>query len=375
MLGADRTQALTMAGASRPPQTTARARGSTGVDPLTGALAGLDRGRARLLRALMPLSSRLVADREARVAVVATSTVLLSFALAMLSPLALLALGPIVLGVPHLLADVRYCVVRPGWYRNRTLQLAAIPVLAVGLGAELAVGLAGVGAAVIAADAPVRRRIVGVAIVGALVVSTMLVDRWFELALVHLHNFVAVLLWLWWRERRRRWHLVPLALLVPCSLVLVWWPAPLGLHWLAPAGIPWRHYLATLAPGLPESLAISLVVLFAFMQAVHYGLWLRVVPEEDRDRPTPRTFQASLRALDRELGRWLVRLALLASVGLAVWAAFDLYAARIGYLRFSRFHAVLELCVVAIVLVERRTLAARRDGGPPTGDRSSCRLV
>lgn len=355
-----------IAGASPPPAVATGTRARAGFELLDRPLAVLDLLRARLLRSLVPLSSRLVADREARVAVAATSTVLISFALAMLSPLALLAIGPIVLGVPHLLADVRYCVVRPGWHRDRTLRLAALPVLAVGLGAPLSLGLAGVGAAVVAARAPARRRLVGVAIVGALVVSTMLAERWFDVALVHLHNFVAVLLWLAWRERRRRWHLVPLALVLVGSVAVVLWPAPLGIDWLAPASIPLRHHLATLAPGLPERLAIPLVVLFAFMQSVHYGLWLRVVPEEDRDRPTPRTFRASLRAIDRELGPWLVRLAGVATVALAVWAVVDLYAARIGYLRFARFHAVLELCVVALVLVENRSIATRRDGGRPT---------
>jgi hypothetical protein len=333
--------------------------------PLARLVAGLDAVRGWLLRALTPWSSRLAADREARVAVVATTTVLLSFAAAMLSPLALLALGPILLGVPHLLADVRYCVVRPGWYRDRKLQLAALPVVAVGLGADLTVGLAGVGAAVVAADAGPRRRMIGVVIVGALLVATMLAGRWFDVALIHVHNFVAVGLWLAWRERQRRWHLVPLAMVGVCSLAIVLWPAPLGFEWLAPASIPVRHHLATLAPGLPQGLAIPLVVLFAFMQSVHYGLWLRVVPEEDRDRHTPRTFRASLQALDRDVGPWLVRLVALASVGLALWAIADLYAARIGYLRFARFHAVLELCVVALVLVENRTIVSRREGGCP----------
>lgn len=85
-------------------------------DPLLPAVALLDRLRGRVLRTCMPWSGRIAADREARVAVVATATVLLSFALTVVSPLLLLALGPIVLGVPHLVADVRYCVVRPGWH-------------------------------------------------------------------------------------------------------------------------------------------------------------------------------------------------------------------------------------------------------------------
>jgi hypothetical protein len=36
-------------------------------------------------------------------------------------------------------------------------------------------------------------------------------------------------------------------------------------------------------------------------------------------------------------------------------------AARIGYLRFARFHAVLEFCVAALLLVESRTIVTRRE--------------
>lgn len=334
--------------------------------PLLPAVAMLDRLRTRVLRACMPWSGRIAADREARVAVVATATVLLSFALTLVSPLALLALGPIALGVPHLVADVRYCVVRPGWHRDRALWLAAVPVVAVGLGAPIAVGLAGVGVAIVTARAPTGRRLVGIALVGALVVLTAVVGRWFDVALTHMHNAIAVALWLAWRPRARRWHFVPLALLVACTVVLVAWPRVDGLVTLD-VGIPLRSHLAQLAPGLPTGLALPLIVSFAFLQSVHYALWLRVVPEEDRERPTPRTFRASLVALDRDLGWLLVRLALVAATALALWAAIDLFAARLGYLRFARFHAVLELCVLARLLVECRTMTSRRDGGRTPG--------
>jgi hypothetical protein len=335
-------------------------------DPLLPAAAVLDRVRARVLRACMPWSGRIAADREARVAIVATATVLLSFALTLISPLMLLALGPIVLGVPHLVADVRYCVVRPGWHRDRGLWLAAVPVVAVGLGAPIAVGLAGVGVAIVTAHAATRRRLVGLALLGVLVVVAAGVGRWFDVGLTHLHNAIAVALWLAWRPRRRRWHLVPLALLVGCTAVLLAWPRVDGVLALD-LGVPLRSHLAQLAPGVPTALALPLVVSFAFLQSVHYALWLRVVPEEDRERPTPRTFRASLAALDRDLGRLIVWLALAAALALALWAATDLFAARLGYLRFARFHAVLELCVLARLLVEQRTMTSRRDGGPDPG--------
>ena len=40
----------------------------------------------------------------------------------------------------------------------------------------------------------------------------------------------------------------------------------------------------------------------------------------------------------------------LACVGLAVWACIDLFEARAGYLRFVRFHGMLELTAIALWL-------------------------
>lgn len=324
-------------------------------------VAVLDAVRLRVFRASRPVSGWLAADREARVAVGATSMLLFACAATMVAPLALLAIGPILLGVPHLLADVRYCVVRTGWHRDRTLRLAFLPIIAVGFGADLAIGLSAVGIVIIGARAPAHRRVIGIGVVAALLISTAFAGRWFDIAIIHVHNFVAVGLWLAWRERKKRWHLVPLVLVGICSAIILAWPAPLGLGWLAPTSIPERHWFVSLAPGLPGGWALRLVLLFAFMQAVHYGLWLRAVPEEDRDARTPRTFRASLRALERDVGGWLVWLTVLGTVGLALWAVSDLFAARIGYLRFARFHAVLELCVAALVLVESRTIVTRRE--------------
>lgn len=334
------------------------------LGPLVGRLDAL---RRWFLRALMPWSGWLAAAREARVAVVALSMVAFSCLATMVAPLALLALGPILLGVPHLLADVRYCIVRSGLHRSRALWLAGVPIGAVALGADLTIGLVAIGIAIAGSRASRRRRAVGLVLVGGLLVSMMFFERWIDLALLHVHNFVAVGLWLAWRERRGCWHLAALGLLGVCLAAIVLWPAPLGLTSLAPTSVPVRHYLVTLAPGLPEDVAIRLVLSFAFMQSVHYGLWLRVVPEEDRERRTPRTFRASLRALDRDVGWWLVRLTLLATIGLAIWAAVDLFGARIGYLRFARFHAVVELCIAALLLAEKRTIHPRpadRDGPP-----------
>ena len=95
-----------------------------------------------------------------------------------------------------------------------------------------------------------------------------------------------------------------------------------------------------------------LVLLYAFAQAVHYWAWLRLIPEEDRVRETPRTFRKSWRALHDDLGPYLLVGAGVGLLGLAAWSVFDLASARIEYLRFVRFHAVLELAALSVLWVE-----------------------
>ena len=97
-------------------------------------------------------------------------------------------------------------------------------------------------------------------------------------------------------------------------------------------------------------------VTFAYAQSVHYGTWLRVVPEEGRERPAPRSWEASLVALRRDLGEPLLACAVLACVALAAWALVDLAAARDGYLRLALFHGPMELAVLGLVAAEGRSV-------------------
>jgi len=97
--------------------------------PLEGLLYVADRLRGRLLYATRPWSGRLAGDREARVAFMGVVTVAAAAAGALSFPLWMLALGPILLGGPHLLADIRYCVVRPGWHRDPATWVAVFAPL------------------------------------------------------------------------------------------------------------------------------------------------------------------------------------------------------------------------------------------------------
>jgi hypothetical protein len=326
-------------------------------DPIAAALLPLDRARVRLLRALMPLSSRLAGARELRVLVIGLLVITTALLTSVIAPLWMLALGPIVLGVPHLLADVRYCVVRPGWHREWRLWLTAgIPLAALSLGAPLEWGLLGVATSVVAVG---RTRVVALVIAAlGLAALARTFDTTADLVFAHAHNFIAVLMWASWRRRATWVHTLVVGAFVLASAALslglgeAAWASPLAHN--LPAQLDARTHVETLAPGLPSEWALRLVMLYAFAQSVHYGVWLRLVPEDDRPRPTPRSFRASYVALRDDFGGLVLAGFALASVGLAVWACLDLFEARAGYLRFVRFHGMLELTAIALWLSRSR---------------------
>jgi hypothetical protein len=306
----------------------------------------------------MPLSSRLAGTRELRVAVLGLAVVGVAWMTCVLAPLWMLALGPIVLGVPHLLADLRYCVVRPGWHRERWLWLTAgVPLAALGFGAPLELGFVGVAASALVLGARSHRMRLGLVVGAALgfAALTHALGSTADLIFAHAHNFIAVAMWALWRRRESRLHVLVLVSFVLASAALMLgagdfaWTSALATN--LPAGLDAHTHVESLAPALSHGWALRLVMLYAFAQAVHYGVWLRLVPEDDRPRVTPRSFRASYRALRDELGTLVLAVFALASVGLAIWACVDLVEARTGYLRFARFHGMLELTAIALWLI------------------------
>ena len=91
---------------------------------------------------------------------------------------------------------------------------------------------------------------------------------------------------------------------------------------------------------------------FVFAQAAHYVVWLRLVPELDRDAPRPRSFHQTGRALVKDFSPWLLVLAAASGVTLVTWAFWDVAAARVAYLRSAFFHGHLEVAVLALLACE-----------------------
>lgn len=328
------------------------------MEVLDHVWAPLDHTRRALLVALGGFGRRLVRERELRVGLGALLALVVAFVGATVLPVVLLALGPILLGVPHVLSDVRYLVVRRGLHRRTLAVIAAVPLLASAIVGHVWLALAGAATvALFASTSPTRRAVVAIGF-GALAVVAARHRYVADLVFAHAHNAIAVVLWLLWRPRIGRWHLAAIALYVLAAAAIV-----LGLHepWLTGldhrfVGFALEDATASLVPAAWQDRPISsrLVILFAFAQSIHYAVWLRLVPDDDRERATPRTFRASWRALRADLGPWLLGAFALTALGVAVWALVDLGAARHGYLRAALFHGQLELMALALVATEGR---------------------
>jgi hypothetical protein len=320
-------------------------------------LMPLDKLRCFCLKALGAPAKLLVRRRDLRVIVAGCGIVCSSLAATVISPFWLLALGPVLLGTPHLVADLRYLVFRPRLHERRWLWVpVGGPLLLAGLGFHsLASGLVACAAMGLLAHGPVVRKIFALGAIASLMLGAWAVGQSASLIFSHLHNFIAVMLWWCWRPRADWRSLgVPLFFLAVSVLILlgVIGPWATGFAW-QPGGLGASYHISFLAPGVDQPWALRLVLLFAFAQSVHYGIWLRLIPEDDRPQATPRTFAASARALRSDLGMPLLAVSVAVALGIALWAVFDLATARENYLRMALFHGHLELIAATWLFIER----------------------
>ena len=329
-----------------------------------GPIAVADRVRRWWLRRLGRWVRPLIRDRELRVAVLASAAVCTALAATLVLPLWLLILGPLVWGVPHLVADLRYMLVRPGYHRRPWLALLAGPPLVwVGLGGGLVWGFVAAGLGLLVARASAGRRALGLLAIAGLAGAFAGLGRTGDVVFAHLHNAAAVGLWWAWRPRTSRLHWLPLALMIAASGFLVSDAAIAlvrasgGLAWFG-GGMGVEYQVWRLSPGIAPDWGLRLVLLFCFAQTIHYAVWLHLLPDEDRARASPPTLRTRWAGLVADMGRPLLVGAIAVAVGLAVWAVLDLMDACHGYFRMARFHGHLELIAASLLLVERRAAAA-----------------
>ncbi len=322
--------------------------------PLQALAAAADGLRAQLLAWVgRPLKPWLL-DRQLRVATVGAGLTAVALTLAALVPVWVLALGPLVWGVPHLVADVRYLVVRQGIHRQRRLVALALATLAVGAATGLGVRatLLGCAAAALVMPGPRKKRLAVAGLALILAALAWPLGWTADLLLAHAHNGVALALWWVWRPRTGKLHWWPVAMAAAgMALLLSGALDSLAVRSGPTAALNLEDLAWQLAP-MPDAVwSQRWTASYAFAQTVHYVAWIHLVPTEDRSRSVPRSFQSSLKALQADMGRPLLLLAAAVALGLAVWACADLLGARDRYFQLAWFHGHLELMVAAWLLV------------------------
>jgi hypothetical protein len=331
--------------------------------------------RATLSRAWRNRSVRLaLSSRDRRIAWIVGVHACLAFTLTISFPAPLLVLIPLLLGVPHVVADFRYLVLR------RIAETRTRASIVVGCAALFGVNAFGLlsprfdiaraevtlGALVVIVSGLVafastprawtgREAARGAFVLGAVAIlgwTAQLHSRSALVLLVHLHNAVALVAWLWLFRARVRSVLLSLAVisgaaallvsgaLVPAALRIGMWKG-LGTNLLAAAD--W------LAPGVPGSLGVGLALSFIFMQSVHYLVWLVLVPSDERGGVV--SFRRSFRDFIGELGVLGTVAAVGASALVLGFGAVAPFATRNAYLSLASFHVWLELAVLAVFAV------------------------
>jgi hypothetical protein len=179
-----------------------------------------------------------------------------------------------------------------------------------------------------------------------------------DLLFAHGHNAIALAIWWFWRPRRGWLVRVPLiAALAGLGLLLGGALDP----WMAQSGpteslnldeLSWQ-----LAPLDDEVWSRRWTASFAFAQAIHYAVWIHLLPSDDRAREVPRSFQNSLKALEGDMGWPLIALAALLALALALTALLDLGAARDRYFQLAWFHGHVELLAAVWLMLRGVTRA------------------
>ena len=330
-----------------------------------------ERVRGAMLRTgvRVPVLGPVLRSRERRVILRASIAIVLAFVGAAVAPALLLAVSPILLGVPHVASSLRYLVVRQNLPRAFLGALIACSAVLMTLRileqyghAPRAFARAEVAFAatwVVAAAAWAARRaratrrfwlLAPVFAVGAAAMIAHPVAA--RLFFVHVHNLGAVAVWAFVMQRGRAF--VPLALLAGgLALLLGGFVDPLA-H--AAAGVDLESVGRWLLPGAAATVAVPLVLAHVFTDSVHYAFWLGVIPEETlRHEGTP-TFRMTWRALRADFGRafWLVVALVLLVPALA---AFGLARTRDAYYAVAGFHGYVEGVMLVVLLVRGRAQA------------------
>ena len=323
-------------------------------------VATLDRVRGRTYGYLsrVPGTRSIVAHKGRRIALMVMLSTLPAFALAALAPTFSLIVAPLLLGVPHLAADYRYLILRPRWpapvlWLTLLGSLVVLGLRAAELVTKSSFGTWEVGAALVwcaamiaaAARASWQKRSIAALGLGALACAALIQPELTRLIFGYAHNLVAIGLWLFLFRGARKTALWPLAMVAAGALLLLFggdrWlsfgQAALGL-----SALTGSEFFAL--PGVSGA-DLGVITSFAFLQSVHYAIWLHVIPHEQLPGNRTASFSRTFSGLRTDLGSIGILVVALLTLTTAAGLFVAPEQARMSYTSLSTFHGYMELAI------------------------------
>lgn len=270
---------------------------------------------------------------------------------AIVAPALLLVWMPLVLGVPHVASDIRYLVLplpraQIALAIAASMALVALRVTAIATGTNLlvaeAVLVAGWLLAALALEPTARKRALGIALfASALIIGMPIV---FIAVAALAHNVLAIVAWVAVAKPSRKQAFALVGGVAVFALIA----GLVGPTTSALTGgdtSPWLtvdKVAGIMFGGLPHAVARSLLVAFAFLQGVHYAIWLGWIPAS---QPIPKRGAATL-------------VVAIATLTVLAGALFNPAWARTTYLALATFHIYLEIVILAARWSRRKELAS-----------------
>jgi hypothetical protein len=298
----------------------------------------------------------------------------MNLTLAAFFPLWVLVIGPVIYGVPHVLASIRYTHASHSseassgarFFNFVTLILASVAIFRIltDLGylpfsaratdwPELLSLIATfVGAAVIYRKRPLTI-LVGGTLVAFVVFLSWSLPIWTAGVLLLAHNLIAFVYWILAAKSPsdRKTAVIATAIFSFVSGLILFgmfdriWPVldpQLSLTW---AGLDYEYLGESILPWTKSYHAwFNAVVAYAFGQSMHYFVWLKAIPEQNYEHQTPPSFRRSFELLRQDFGgKFLMGFLLVALAIPAVWLFAQYPAARMVYFAVASYHGYLEI--------------------------------
>lgn len=342
-------------------------------------LNSVDTFRSFLLKKTLKVSlfRQIYTTRSYRLMFFFILSLVFNFTLAMNFPLWVLLIGPIVLGIPHLVSSIRYIPKLTLMNRFSIPVVGSVFVLIalarLWLGTygnalleggpntlEIIAGLSLLGLVGFFYKQSKIRIAASLFLLGSLLVASLSYPLETLGFLVLAHNFVAFFFWISRAKSQ--------ADRITASLSLVIFS---GVTWAILAGV-FEAFMSErmfeifngfneanigvqIFPNADMTLWSRAVSAYALGQGIHYFVWLKAIPEQELPYQYTTNFSYSFKLLKSDMGNRIVYFSGLIFIGLVAFALLkNFIAARFIYLSLAAFHGYFE--IMALPFVKAKTV-------------------